>query len=1192
MAKNKRSPLFWFFLGMGCFIVLVFLILMVLPAFLNLNFVKYKISQELKERYQVSAQIASISLRFLPSPKVVLTDTQVTSDKIEAYLPMVSAYPKLWPILHKKLEIDTIVLEKPGLKVFLTPKPKKPSETLIERLKKQGEKLSALSFKADLQLKNASLEVLEGQSCLFKADSINLMAEIKDNQILLETSFNTPFSQEVLIKGRANLGAGLEGRAHFKKLNLEHFPFTTLTRKIVKTEIDLDLTFDLESPAKFNLGFNLACPCFKTQDIFLKGGFVQGTALRKENAWELNISRLGLENPRVEGQGWLAIDLKKYKIAYNFEGQELDATGLRNLLCNLFPQNQTVKDMFSIVKTGRIRDFHMSQVALSKSEFKNLKNLKIDAQVITAEVDIPTVELKVHSGQGKITFKEGILYGENLSGIVEGAKLREAKIAIGIKDPSKILNLQGHFTASLETGLFFLKRFVKTDSIQKELGLISKAEGTLSGAVAIIGTSNAVDVGLKASLIKGNILYQRLPYPALIDKIDFSYDQKKITWQGLKGHLGHSTVSKSNGEVDLSTEKVFINIKSFSGKLIAHELNPWSKQQNFLKDFYQDFDLPQGKVEISSANLIYKFGESSSLSYALNFSLRDSILSLSFLPKEAQIESGQGSISSQLIRFNDTRGLLGNGSFIISGEIKEPFTEKRQIKLWGEGEITAPLGDWVYRLANIPDSLKIKTPARVESFKLDYSPENIHLETNLFNQQGIAMGFSLDSLPKEFSIKEFYLKENDKECYLSLDLNWQKDFLIDLNFRGTLSSKTLDAMLVQNKYLTGIFTGEIEGKVDFSHPRKSELTGHLLVEELANIKGLEELMIGEMNIKARGQEVELEKVALSLKETALEGQGRIKFTPDFLEIKGEVFASVINWDEISKFFSKKVTEKNSSIKLKGEINAEVDLLCYDNLTFEQIGILITLEETEEVRIEVWKGHYCHLDLTGLIKAGKDELALHISVQGEDQDLNNFFYCLSKKRGLFDANYSLKGEFKTEGRENPLQENSAGHLEFHSEKGRIYKFTLLAKIFSLLNVLEIFKGRLPDLGKEGLHYKHFDVSANLKNGILAIDSAVIDSPAMKIVGQGTFNTANSELKMTILVAPLRTIDILLSKIPILGGILTGKSKTFISVPLEVKGPIQDPFVKLLPPSAIGKGILGIMKRFIGVPIEIFKPLKKE
>lgn len=1096
MAKNKRSPLFWFLVGIGCFIVLVFLILMVLPAFLNLNFVKSKISHELKERYQVSAQIASVSLRLLPRPKVVLRDTKIASDKIEAYLPVVSAYPKLWPILYQKLEIEAIVLEKPDLKVFLTPKSQRPSEPLVERFKKQGKRLSVLSFKADLLLKNASLEVLKRQSCLFKANSINLMAEIKDAQIL------------------------------------------------------------------------------------------------KEKAWGLNISRLEVENPKVKGQGWLAIDFKKYRIVYNFEAQELDVTGLRNLLCNLFPQNETLKDMFSIVKAGRVKDFRISQKALSKSEFKKLKNLKIETQVTTAEVDIPKVGLKVHSGQGEITFKEGVLYGKNLCGIVGGAKLKEAKIAIGIKDPPKILNLQGRFTASLETGLFFLKKFAKADMIQKELGLISKAEGNLSGVLAITETSHAVGVGLKASLVKGNISYQRLPYQAFIDKIDFSYNQKKITWQGLKGHLGHSMISNSDGEIDLSTQKVFINIKNFSGKLIAHELNPWLKQQNFLKALYQDFDLPQGEVEISSANLIYKFGKASSLSYALDFGLRDSILSLSFLPKKAQIESGQGSICSQVIRFNDVRGLLGKGSFIISGEIKEPFTEKRQLRLWGEGEITAVLGDWVYQLANIPDSLKIKIPARVESFKLDYSPNNIHLEIDLLNQQGIGIGFNLDSLPKEFSIKELYLKENDKECCLSLGLNWQKDFLIDLNFKGTLSSKTLDAVLVRNKYLTGIFTGEIKGGIDFSHPGKSELTGHLFVEGLTNIKDFEEVMIEEMNIKARGQEVELEKIALSLNETALEGQGKIKFISDFLEIKGKVSASVINWDEISKLFSKKATEKTPTIKLKADINAEVDLLYYGNLRLEQIGALITLEETEEVRIEVWKGHYCHLDLTGLIKAGKDKLALHVSVQGENQDLNNLFYCLSEKHGLFEANYSLKGEFKAEGRENPLQENSAGHLEFHSEKGRIYKFTLLAKIFSLLNVLELLKGRLPDLSKEGLYYKHFNVSANLKNGILAIDSSVIDSPAMKIVGQGTINTADSELKMTILVAPLRTIDTVLSKIPIFGRILTGKSKTFISVPLEAKGPIQNPDVKLLPPSAIGRGILGMMKRIIGVPVEIFKPLTKD
>ena len=1189
MTKGKRF-FFWFFLGIGCFIVFVSLILIILPAFLNLNFVKSKINQELKERYQVSTQIGSISVRFLPRPKVVLRNTNIASDNFKAFFPVVSGYPKLWPILHKKFEIDAIILEKAGLKFTLPSRPASSAGSVMEVFKRQRKRLSALSFKAHIQLKDASIEVLKEKVSIFKAHSINLKADIKDSQIVLETSFSTPFSKKISIKGRSSL-SGSEGHAEVKDLRLEHLPLILANKKITKSQIDLELSFNFKSPIKFNLAFNIVSPYFKSQspDIFLKNAIAQGRLFREENNWALKLSRLELKTPRIKGQGWLNTDVKKYHIAYDFDAQEIDVTGCRKLLLSVFSQNKAIKNIFNIVKAGKAKNFHITQTAVNKKEFEALETFKLQAEASMAEIDIPKVGLKILNGEGGIAIKEGVLYGENLSGIMEGAKLREAKIAIGIKAPHEDLNIEGQFTASLKTGLFFLKKFVKNHLLQKELKLISKSQGIVSGKLVIAGTYKSADVSLKGALVKGNILYSRLPYPVLIDKVNFSYNTEKICWQGLKGRFGHSIISNSKGEVDFSTPKVFLNVKNFSGKLIAHELNPWLKQQTFLNSLYQAFNLPKGEIKVSSAEFVYKFGLPSSLSYVFHFHLRKSILFLSFLPQKVQIERGEGFVSPQLISFNNIHGSSGNATFLLSGEIKNPFTKQRQIRLEGKGEITAFLQDWIYNLANISNSLKIKTPAKVKWFELNYNPGHTQLKISVSNPQKISLGLNLDYLPHQCSIKDFYLEENDKKCFVCLNLNWQKDPVLDLNFKGILSSKTLDAVLVKNKYLTGFFKGEINGKIDLAYLGNSELKGNLLIEGLSNINGFKKLTVEKMGLNAQGQEIEIKKCALSLKKTALEAQGSIKFIEDFLGVNGEIFASVIDLNEIGNLFPKRTSEKSPKVKINANIDAQIDLLRYNNINLEQIEALISIKNTEKIKMEILKGNYCNLGLNGFIRASKEEIGLEISLNGEDLALNSLSQCLFQKDHFFEANCSLNGKIKAKGKKRPIQENSSGYFEFHSEKGRIYKATLLAKIFSLLNVIEIFKGRLPDLTKEGLYYKHFDIKASLQNGILNVESAVIDSPAMKIVGQGTFDISNSELKMAILVAPLRTIDIVLSKIPILGRILTGKSKTFVSVPLDVKGPIQNPHVVLLPPSAIGKGILGLMKRIIGAPVEIFKPL---
>jgi len=775
--------------------------------------------------------------------------------------------------------------------------------------------------------------------------------------------------------------------------------------------------------------------------IFLKNAIAQGTLLREGNNWALKLSKLELETPRIKGQGWLNTDVKKYHIAYDFYAQEIDVTGCRKLLLSVFSQSKAIKNIFNIVKAGKVKNFHITQTAVNKKEFEALKTFKLQAEASMAEIDIPKVGLKVHNGQGGITIKEGVLYGENLSGIIEGAEIREAKIAIGIQAPHKDLNIEGAFTAPLKTGLFFLKKFVKYHLVQKELKLISKTEGIVSGKLVITGTYKTADVSLKGALVKGNILYSRLPYPVFIDKVDFSYNTEKICWQGLKGRFGHSVISDSKGEVDFSNPKVFLNVKEFSGKLIAHELNPWLKKQTFLNSLYQAFELSKGEVKVSSAQFVYKFGLPSSLNYAFHFNLKNSALFLSFLPKEAQIEKGEGFVSPQLISFNNTQGRLGNGTFSLSGEIKNPFTKERQIRLEGAGKITASLQDWIYNLANISDSLKIKTPAKLKSFTLNYNPGHTQLELKLFLPQKISLGFNLDYSPYQCSIKDFYLKENNKKCYLCLDLNWQKDPVLDLNFKGSFSSKTLDAVLVKNKYLRGIFTGEIKGKIDLAYLGNSELKGNLLVEGLSNINGFKKLTIEKMSLNAQGQEIDIKKCALSLKETTLEAQGSIKFIEDFLGVNGEIFASVIDLNEISKLFPQRTSEKRPKVKINANIDAQIDLLRYNNVNLKQIEAIITIKKSEKIKMEILKGNYCNLDLNGFIRTSKKETEVNISLNGEDLALNNLSCCLFQKDHFFEANYSLNGKIKAKGKKRPIEENSSGYFEFHSEKGRIYKATL-------------------------------------------------------------------------------------------------------------------------------------------------------
>jgi hypothetical protein len=138
----------------------------------------------------------------------------------------------------------------------------------------------------------------------------------------------------------------------------------------------------------------------------------------------------------------------------------------------------------------------------------------------------------------------------------------------------------------------------------------------------------------------------------------------------------------------------------------------------------------------------------------------------------------------------------------------------------------------------------------------------------------------------------------------------------------------------------------------------------------------------------------------------------------------------------------------------------------------------------------------------------------------------------------------------------------------------------------INLAKVYRGRIPDLKKESLHYELFTVIASLQNGKLIIKEATLDGHTLQMAAQGDVSLAEGKIDLTVLVAPLRTVDRIINLIPLVRYILAG---TLITVPVKVSGDLKDPKVTALSPSAVGSEFLGIMTRALRLPLHIIQPL---
>ena len=182
----------------------------------------------------------------------------------------------------------------------------------------------------------------------------------------------------------------------------------------------------------------------------------------------------------------------------------------------------------------------------------------------------------------------------------------------------------------------------------------------------------------------------------------------------------------------------------------------------------------------------------------------------------------------------------------------------------------------------------------------------------------------------------------------------------------------------------------------------------------------------------------------------------------------------------------------------------------------------------------------------------------------------------------------KVELRGEGENSQkMKESLNGSLRFEIKDGVIERFNILSKIFSILNVSQWFKGRLPDLKTKGLPYHSMMATIHVKDGMASTNDFLVDSDAMRITLLGKIDLGKNLIDARIGVHPLVTIDTILSSVPIVGYILTGKDKGFISYFYEVKGNLDDPKIEAIPLKSITEPSWGVIKRLLETPLRPFQ-----
>ena len=249
---------------------------------------------------------------------------------------------------------------------------------------------------------------------------------------------------------------------------------------------------------------------------------------------------------------------------------------------------------------------------------------------------------------------------------------------------------------------------------------------------------------------------------------------------------------------------------------------------------------------------------------------------------------------------------------------------------------------------------------------------------------------------------------------------------------------------------------------------------------------------------------------------------------------------------------------------KGDIYINKSRVCIDNGVFKVNGH-VTRREKQEMLF------YSHVRL-----ADEPIEDMLVSLGVEDEYLSG---SLTTEAFLF-----MKGKEKKD-----LIPSLRGTANILIKKGIIKKSNIFIKVLNFLSLQKIFKKRPSELSGEGFYFENLGGHVEINKGVLGSNDFMMKSPVFNAVASGKVDMAKKTVDFHLGARPLGTIDVLLSRIPILGYILVGKEKSFLTYYFNMKGPLTDPVLKHVPFKNIGKGIAGILKRLLLTPVWLFEQI---
>jgi AsmA-like C-terminal region len=1220
-------------------LALLFLIFVGLaPRFLRLDEVQKRVTSQISKSLGANLTVEKMEWGWLPLPNLTLTGARITETQYDLFLTQAKLYPHWQLILGETQKIGKIILESPKIHIKKTSFEKgTPAAT------------SGLNLpETVLTVKNGELKVeaIEEYSDIFNTGPLTFTdiggkLKLMEQKVEVDLQAAAPFSKNISLLGDFSIP---EKKYRFaldtRDLKLHKSVKAFLKGSLIPVESTARLSGSVTGVGLEDIEGNLhgTLPCFnvKPQDkeVLLTCGFADLKFLKLGPLMRLDINDLEIKDPQVNLSGHVERRLAPVNTSekstvsepvwtLDLTGSDLNLTSIRQKILTLWPENKTARIVCDVVLGGRAKSAAY-RFSGPTADFKNLDAMIIEADVLNADIFVPYADLDLTRASGPIQIKDSILTGKNLKAQLGNSYGRNAELYLELAKHHHGFKLDIDIDADLKDLMPVLAHLVKHDGFQRQLTKFSEVSGRAAGALRLGDNFQKLEPRVVVENMELTARYEPIPEKIVIDSGTLHLEPGKVSWQKTKGHIGRQNIAAASGEVSWQSGPGFLNITEMQAQLDGTSLLAMLKQTDVLPpQISTKLSSLNGLIEVTRGFLRGPAQDPHAWKYELELTSSGLTLESPLLSEPARTEQISATVNNNEVDFQRSTLHFLDQSFDLKGLLKHQHLQNWHGTIEFNGPIENRLTQWIKSKGWFPDSFRPRIPCTLKNFKVGWQGQDVTVSGTIL--KGVKGGslpmakLDYENTPEHFHLNELSFFAPGEQGRLKAEFWRSSPKKIIFSWQGFVNAENIDALFEHSPLTTGTFSGDLEIHYFPDQPVKTRFIGLLKTNALflkAKDDG-EPVIITNLEMTGLGKQLTISSLALDIGSEKINGSGQIMAEKDILQLDLALNSPFLSKQTLTRLsqaiqaskniipgqtFPQKETSKASTLDFNGRIGFNFDTFTLDrqtNLPYDGArSVSYVLKDVhgdfqlapENIsRTEIFSANLCGLDFKGswFSDSNLGEKFQFSTPTDETLRLENVLPCLGVQQNIVEGEFTLQA--------NLMKESNTwydGNIYLKSSQGRILRLKTLSRIFKIVNITDLFEEQVKSTDKKGFPFSQMTIDTHIEDNNLIVDRAIIRGEGLNLFARGHIDLADYDADLALLVAPFKTFDTIISKVPIIGGPIMGEYGSRVNIPVAIKGPISDPIITPLHPEAVGEALLNIVKDTFLLPYNIIlKPIEQ-